>query len=276
MAGPENVSAMGERPLAESIAKDSMRNGSSEVVEVVKTSGRHEIVLVCEHASAFIPPWFNRLGVSQDIALSHLAWDPGAGDTAVALSEGLDAVLVRGNVSRLVYDCNRPPGSPDAIRETGEHIAIPGNRGLSPIERAERVEKYYLPFRRTLAGVLSTHHAEPVLVTIHTFTPVFEDRPRHVEIGIVHDADSRFADAVFDVARGYDIRRNEPYGPEDGVTHTLREHGMANGLLNVMIEIRNDLVATPEQCRAMAGRLQNWLEEALANIQSTSIREARA
>lgn len=253
-----------------------MRREASQVVDVFQASARHEIVLVCEHASAFIPEKFQRLGISEDLALSHLAWDPGAGDTAVALAEQLNAVLVRGMASRLVYDCNRPPESPDAIRETGGHIAIPGNRGLSPFERSERIERYYFPFRQTLADTLAAHHTAPVLVTVHTFTPVFEGRPRHVEIGIVHDQDSRLADAVLSVAHGFDIRRNEPYGPEDGVTHTLREHGMANGLLNVMIEIRNDLVASPEQCRAMAGKLHSWLEEALATLRSTPAREARA
>jgi predicted N-formylglutamate amidohydrolase len=37
--------------------------------------------------------------------------------------------------------------------------------------------------------------------------------------------------------------KNDPYGPADGVTHTLKEHGLSNGLLNVMIEVRNDLIA---------------------------------
>lgn len=243
---------------------------------MVNASGRHEIVLVCEHASAFVPDALDGLGVSQEIILSHLGWDPGAGDTAAALAAALDAVLVRGTVSRLVYDCNRPPQSPDAIRAASGFCAIPGNTGLSPVERAERVNSYYRPFERTLAATLAGHHIQPVLVTIHSFTPVFDGRHREVEIGIVHDDDTRFADAVLAVAGGYDIRRNEPYGPEHGVTHTLREHGLANGLLNVMIEIRNDLVATPEQCRAMAGQLQLWLESALAGQRPAPSREVHA
>ena len=60
--------------------------------------------------------------------------------------------------------------------------------------------------------------------------------------------------------------RNEPYGPADGVTHTLKVHGIRNGLANVMIEIRNDLIATPGDARAVADRLAGVLSDALAAL----------
>jgi len=62
------------------------------------------------------------------------------------------------------------------------------------------------------------------------------------------------------------FERNQPYGPQDGVTHTLKEHAIANGLLNVMLEIRNDLIATPIQQDAIAGMLAGWLSDGLAEL----------
>jgi predicted N-formylglutamate amidohydrolase len=243
-------------------------------VEVVHASGRNAIVLVCEHASAFMPDEFASLGLSDQMAQSHLAWDPGADDMAQALSDQMDAVLVRGTVSRLIYDCNRPPEAPDAIRQSGEGCPIPGNINLSETEKAKRVAQVYRPFQKVLDETITAHPVTPVLVTLHSFTPVLNGEQRDVEIGILHDADARFADALFNVAQrdhgqDLDIRRNEPYGPEDGVTHTLREHALPRGLLNVMIEIRNDLLATPGQCSAMAARLKLWLEAALADVQAS-------
>ena len=38
------------------------------------------------------------------------------------------------------------------------------------------------------------------------------------------------------------VKRNEPYGPQDGVCHTLNLHAGARGLAYAMIEIRNDLI----------------------------------
>jgi predicted N-formylglutamate amidohydrolase len=40
-----------------------------------------------------------------------------------------------------------------------------------------------------------------------------------------------------------DARFNEPYGPNDGVLHTLNLHAAPRGLQHVMIEMRNDLIA---------------------------------
>ena len=60
------------------------------------------------------------------------------------------------------------------------------------------------------------------------------------------------------------VHRNQPYGPQDGVTHTLAEHGVARGLLNVMLEIRNDLIGDPTAQDAMAEWLAGCVAEALA------------
>ena len=66
------------------------------------------------------------------------------------------------------------------------------------------------------------------------------------------------------------MRRNEPYSPEDGVTHTLKQHAIANGLANVMLEIRNSLVTDAESQRQMADMLSGWLTAAVAHLTSNS------
>jgi predicted N-formylglutamate amidohydrolase len=237
-----------------------------DVVRTANPGGSHPVILICEHASARIPPEFHDLGLGADALTSHIAWDPGAMETALALSGMLDAPLVYSTISRLVYDCNRPPESSAAMPERSEIYHVPGNRGLTDAERQERVETYYRPFERAIEAILDARGASSVLVTVHSFTPVFNGRRRDVEIGILHDDDRRLADAVLRIADGYDIRRNEPYGPADGVTHTLRRHALARNLLNLMIEIRSDLVATPDQCLEMAAHLARWLDAALASI----------
>ena len=98
------------------------------VVDVINPNGLNEVVLVCEHASAVIPCIFNYLGLGKQAAASHIAWDLGALDTARAMSRHLDAVLVAGCVSRLVYDCNRPPEASSAMPEVSEVYAIPAIR----------------------------------------------------------------------------------------------------------------------------------------------------
>ena len=54
---------------------------------------------------------------------------------------------------------------------------------------------------------------------------------------------------------GLKTERNEPYGPTDGVTHTLRVQALTRGLPNAMLEIRNDMIADDEACLRVAGVL---------------------
>ncbi len=156
---------------------------------------------------------------------------------------------------------------------TSEIYDIPGNRGLSAEERQARVEEIYLPFTSGLRDLIAERREAgrtPVLVTMHSFTPVYFGRYRTVEIGILHDSDSRLADRMLAAAErshsAYIVRRNEPYGPADGVTHTLIQHGLKNGLANVMIEVRNDLIRTESGARVVADFLKGLLGESLVDL----------
>ncbi|MEM8812583.1 MAG: N-formylglutamate amidohydrolase [Pseudomonadota bacterium] len=230
---------------------------------VENPEGRHPVLLVCEHASARLPDEYGRLGLQAAALESHIAWDPGALDTARRLSTILDAPLVYSTVSRLIYDCNRPAGAETAMPERSEDTVVPGNVGLTDAERRARVERFYRPFEALLSDTLTARPGPSVLATVHSFTPVYRGHAREVEIGILHDTDSRLADALLEVAAGFNIQRNAPYGPADGVTHTLRRHALPQGFLNVMFEIRNDLIGTLGQCAKMAETLAGWLESAL-------------
>ncbi|UWP92917.1 N-formylglutamate amidohydrolase [Aliiroseovarius crassostreae] len=244
-----------------------------EAVEVVNRDGAGAVLLLCEHASSQIPAQYEGLGLRDEDRLSHAAWDPGARAVSLYLSQALDAPMVASRVSRLVYDCNRPPEAPSAMPEKSELIEVPGNRGLSWQERRARADQIYVPFCDTVSELITARRArgqQTVLVTIHSFTPVYHGAPRAVEIGILHDADSRLADAM--LARSCAlphrrIARNEPYGPADGVTHSLKQHGLSHGLANVMIELRNDLVATPADEVAMAEEILTLLRPALAALE---------
>ncbi|WP_341367540.1 N-formylglutamate amidohydrolase [Yoonia sp. BS5-3] len=238
------------------------QQNQDSITRVSRQNGLSPVVLVCEHAAHHIPTELGTLGLSDEARFSHIAWDPGALGVARAMSEVLDATLVAASVSRLVYDCNRPPEAPDAMPAKSEAFEVPGNVALSDASRQARVSQYYEPFRKTLSGEIARKD-KAVIVTIHSFTPIYHGAKRDVEIGILHDTDQRFADVLLDVADGFNVQRNAPYGPEDGVTHTLRLHAISHGHLNVMIEIRNDLIQTEAAQLAMGQKLADWVAQAL-------------
>ncbi len=247
-------------------------------VSVTNQEGSSPFLIVCEHASRTIPASLGGLGLDAGAAESHIAWDPGALAVATELSHLLDAPLVAARFSRLAYDCNRPPESPGAMPEKSEIYDIPGNRNLSDADRAQRIAALYEPFRNAVTDTITARILQgnpPVLVTIHSFTPVYFGEKREVELGILHDEDSTLADAMLANTDKTAMlaRRNEPYGAADGVTHTLKLHGLANGLPNVMIEVRNDLLATGADRKKVAAELADMLRAALASLETTPVTE---
>jgi predicted N-formylglutamate amidohydrolase len=241
-------------------------------VMLENADGQSDVILVAEHAGRQLPPFVGSLGLDDEAMVSHIAWDIGVAELSRMLSRMLDAPLIMQRYSRLVYDCNRAFEAPDAIVTESDNIAVPGNAGLTAEHRKKRYEEIYMPFEAAIEALLQERKAvgiHSVLVTIHSFTPVYKGRQRHLDLGILHDADTRLADALMQQSRlenAFSTARNEPYAPADGVTHTLVRHGVNNGLLNVMFEVRNDLLGIGQSRMLWAQRLFSLLNHSLDAI----------
>lgn len=245
---------------------------SYKTVDATSADGKHPFLLVCEHASNHIPAEFDRLGLSPEQGELHIAWDPGALQVSQHICTHLGAPLVASRYSRLLYDCNRPPEADDAMPEISEIHSIPGNLSLDTKARKDRVERFYLPFKQAVSDMI-VRTCPAALVTIHSFTPMYHGQLRDVEIGILHGQDARLAHAMIAIASAHCenvVRINEPYGPRDGVVHTLDLHGTSNGILNVMVEIRSDLIDSAERQARMAEGLAGWLTAALETQRQAS------
>lgn len=264
------VQVMGAQAASKLTARRQLLSeGELPAVQVINPSGLAAIVFVCEHAARLIPASLDNLGLDEQALGSHIAWDSGAFEVAISLCRAMDAPLVASRISRLVYDCNRPSDSAQAMPAQSEVYTVPGNADLTQAQRRARIDQVYKPFQKTLTQVISAKMRagmRPAIVTIHSFTPVYGGVPRQVELGILHAQDSALADAMLKAAPKpgtLNVQRNQPYGPKDEVMHTLLEHGVANDLPNVMIEMRNDLLETNDGKNSMAVVIQKMLEHGL-------------
>lgn len=234
-------------------------------VRITNRHGAGAYVVVCEHASHYIPAHFGTLGLSGSDRVRHIAWDPGALPVARALAGALDGTLVESCISRLLIDCNRPLDAPDLVPETSERTTIPGNFGLSHKEREARIELSHRPFHDALEAVVAERRAdgrECRIVTIHSFTPVYKDVPRPWQVGIIHDEDARLALPLIsglEALAGINVGVNQPYSPADRVYYTLERHARPVGLPCAMIEIRNDEIADAAAQALWARRLATIL-----------------
>jgi len=245
--------------------RGSVLEGQESPAVLVNGGGRSPYMLVCEHASNRLPRALGTLGLAESDLQRHIAWDIGAEQVARLLSRLIDAPLMLQRYSRLAYDCNRPPDSADAMPEISETTPIPGNRQLSPADRLARISEIYRPFHAAIADLLdgrAAAGARSMVVTIHSFTPVYKGTPRAVELGILHDRDPSLAAKLITSFPTVTARLNQPYGPEDGVLHTLNLHAAPRGLPHAMIEMRNDLISHERGRDEWAERLSASLAHA--------------
>ena len=238
---------------------------------VENAAGTGKVVLVCEHAGQTIPAFIGSLGLDAGIMNSHIAWDIGAAELARGLSTSLNSPLILQRYTRLAYDCNRAFDAIDAIVVESDNIPIPANAELGLEQRCKRYDEIYVPFENAISNLLDERQErqqDTILVTVHSFTSVYKGQSRGVDLGILHDEDTRLADALLlqtSRVSGFLAARNEPYSPKDGVTHNLITHGIKRGLANVMLEIRNDLISDETGQQLWTERLTSLLKHAMDN-----------
>lgn len=211
----------------------------------------HPLILVCEHASRFIPAGLNDLGLSHEAAREHIAWDIGALALAEGLSQTLGATLLAANYSRLLVDLNRPRHAADSIPLQSEIYQVPGNRDLDEATRDYRRHCLFTPFHARLQTLIDTRVAQgrPVrVVGIHSFTPIYYGQPRALEVGVLYGQAEEYAQRVIDGLSRHPLKvaGNQPYKVDPLGDMTVPVHGDARGLDSVLIEVRNDLLRTPE------------------------------
>lgn len=230
--------------------------------------GRAPILLVCDHASREFPAAMHRLGLAGWVLDKHVACDIGAAMVTRHLADRLDAPAVLAGYSRLIVDCNRKLDDPTAFIQVSDGIAIPGNLDMGEAEREQRIQSFFRPYHDAIARrleVFAERGLVPAFLSIHTCTPVFNNVVRHCHVGVMWDQDPRIAVPLMARLReDPDLRigDNEPYSGRHPNDFTVDFHAEAAGIPSVGIEVRQDLVNTPEG----AAKWGDILYEAFAHV----------
>ena len=226
--------------------------------------GRSGFLLTCDHAGRAIPHKLASLSLSERELSTHVAWDLGVAELGQRLAARLDAFLIMHNYSRLVIDANRPRGAPDSIPTRSERTRIAANEGLSSIDAGKRFDELFQPYHQRIRAELDSRGARPtVLVSLHSFTPVYMDEARRWHVGVLYGRDPRLARVLLERLRSDDalvVGDNEPYSVSDASDYTIIEHGERRGILHVGLEIRQDLLESTSGAQSWADRLGDVLE----------------
>jgi predicted N-formylglutamate amidohydrolase len=222
-------------------------------------------LLIADHAGQRVPRALDQLGLPHSELDRHIGWDIGIAEVTSELAALLGAFAIAQTYSRLVIDCNRPPGVSSSIPESSDGTAIPGNQALSATARQQRIDEIFSPYHGRISAELDARNAAArptLLLSMHSFTPRMHgvDRPWHA--GVLYQRDARLAHALRDALRAEPalvIGDNQPYAVSDSSDYAVPVHGEARGLPHVALEIRQDLIADAQGQRQWAQRLAQLL-----------------
>jgi predicted N-formylglutamate amidohydrolase len=258
MAGEGQGAAAGVAPA---------REESFERIGGTLSSG---VIVLCDHAANALPEAYGTLGLPATELGRHIAYDIGVKGVTERLARRLGAPALLTRLSRLLIDCNRGEDDPTLIMRLSDGSIVPGNRVLTDDERALRLARYYTPYHAAISALIDRALASgevPALLSIHSFTPVWRGQPRPWHAAVLWDKDPRLAVPMLRALRADPslvVGDNEPYhGALAG--DCMWRHGTMRGLPHALIEIRQDLIATPEGQDAWADRLAVAMQGILAD-----------
>lgn len=204
-------------------------------------------LLIADHASNRVPDGVD-LGISPALLNEHIAIDLGVAELGKALCDALHCPGIFANVSRLVIDFNREEDAPHIIPLASDGHSIPGN-AISHEARQARIGTYWRPYHAAIAQQIQAQQPR-LLISLHSFTPQLETRPdeaRPWEIGILYNEDDRAARQAMPAlkAKGVCVGDQLPYSGKL-LNATMNRHGEGNGIAYLGLEVRQDLIITPE------------------------------
>ena len=218
------------------------------------------MVIVCEHASARLPPWLKATPPDLPLLYTHWALDIGVRGLAEALVARSSSVAVCAEFSRLVCDANRAVEDPSFIVSEVQGHRLSFNRQIDSVERRRR-EALHAAYHQKIDETIDRRKAlggDFLLLALHSFTPIFAGAKRDFAAGVLFDENAE--DWVGPVAaglsaRGLSARLNEPYSGRDGLIYSVWRHGRLHDLPYFEIEIRQDFLGDDQQIASVADKV---------------------
>lgn len=248
------------KPALRPLLDDEIDALAEQAATVVPGTRHPEIVLLCEHGGNAVPAAWQDLGLPRFLLETHFGYDLGAAALTQAIGRQIGATVIIAHYSRLFLDYNRQRSDPACRRIEIGGIPVPGNLDLTEdeIELRERIAR--APVEQTVAQ-WTEHPAARAVISLHSFSPFWDNAKRDCEIGVMWREDTRLAPRLLETLSRNDkyvVRSNEPYDFRLNNWFTLQRHGLAIGLPCAYIEVRNDLIGAGDS-------LEGYLAEAITD-----------
>ncbi len=228
----------------------------------------NQILIIADHASNYVSKENNKLGLPDSFLNQHIAFDLGVKELSSDLSNRLKCKVIQGKYSRLLIDLNRDLTDPTVIPEIVDRKIIPGNIGLSKSEVKLRVKKIYNKYHQEIDRTIKNEQVK-VILSLHSFNPIFKDKKRLLEFGILSNEDKTLSSIIIDQLRlqKINVGDNKPY-KGDLIGDSMYRHGLRNKLPHALIEVRNDLLSNTTKIKRVSRLLHKIIVKSLEKLAS--------
>ncbi len=147
---------------------------------------------------------------------------------------------------------------------------MPANHSLTKAEVDARAEACFWPYHREVDRRLDRMTAGGraiALLVMHSFTPEMNGFRRPWHVGVLWNDDPRLPDPLLAELRrdpALVVGDNEPYSARASYEYTLNAHARPRRLPHCSLEVRQDLIDTPDTARAWGRRLAPAIRAAVA------------
>ena len=106
-----------------------------------------------------------------------------------------------------------------------------------------------------------------ILISLHSFNPIFKNRKRNIHFGILSNQDRRLSDCIITEMkkRKLKVGDNEPY-EGNLIGDTMYKHGLKNNLHHTLIEVRNDLLSSSTKIHRVSALLKQVINNSINRI----------
>ena len=229
---------------------------------------RNQILIIADHASNYLPKENNKLGLTNAFLNQHIAFDIGIKELSLDLSNRLKCKVIQGKYSRLLIDLNRDLDDPTVIPEIVDRKIIPGNIGLSKSELRLRVKNIYNKYHNEINRTIKNKKIK-VILSLHSFNPIFKNKRRLLEFGILSNEDKNLSSIIIDQLKlqKLNVGDNKPYRG-NLIGDSMYRHGLKNKLPHALIEVRNDLLSNPTKIKRVSRLLHKTIVKSLKKLAS--------
>ncbi len=231
-----------------------------DAYELVGRPETGALAFTCEHASNRVPrPWRPR-PADRRLLEMHWGYDLGAARVTRHLQRACGGWAFLSRFSRLLCDPNRAPDDPTLVLARCDEGAPTFNRAP---DVATRLHRFHDPFHAGLDAAIA--RARPrLIVSVHSFTPVFRGKARSMEAGVLFDQHDDLAERLLGALNDAGLRTeaNAPYSGKDGLIYSANRHGTTHGVPYLEIELRQNLISGREGARRVAGRVAQAMARA--------------